>query len=85
MILNFVYNSISKGYDWKMFFGIGIHRILKLKNNWDNKNKYICSELVYSAYKYAGIKLLSDVNEKDISPADLVNSKLLRKLERQEW
>jgi hypothetical protein len=44
-----------------------------LNTNWDNKNKYICNELVVEAYKSLGINILSWIEDQNIVPGDLLN------------
>jgi hypothetical protein len=62
-------------YDLKGFFGF-----ITFSKNSDDKNAYFCSELVFSAYKYAGIELLKNIEPYKVSPRLLLLSPYLEKV-----
>lgn len=57
-------NQIGKPYDWFGAIGLGIHR------NWQDQNKWFCSELVAWAFHSAGYSLFR-VEPWRITPRDL--------------
>ena len=65
-LLSYLENLEVKGYDWKLFFGLGIRGILRKifrsgsKFNWvtkilDSKIAFICSEFQNAGRRYIGI------------------------------
>jgi uncharacterized protein YycO len=71
--VSFVINAVNIKFDYKLFFGIALNKMFGLNTNWDNKNKYICNELVVEAYKSLGINILSWIEDQNIVPGDLLN------------
>lgn len=71
MMNKYIHYTIGQSYDFgELFRCLGF----KLK---DNKSKVICSECVFDAFEYAGIRLLDcDV----VTPQDLTQSKYLVKI-----
>lgn len=74
-IATFVMNSVKTKYDYKLFLGIGLNKIFGLNTKWDNKDKYICTELVVKAYRATGIELMPE--GKEMLPEKLLDSKHL--------
>lgn len=78
----FVMNSVKMKYDYKLFFGIGLNKLFGLNTKWDNKDKYICTELVVKAYKSIGIDLID--KNKEMLPEKLLTSKHLEVIYKYE-
>ncbi len=74
-IASFVINSVKTRYDYKLFLGIGLNKIFGINTKWDNKDKYICTELVVKAYRSIGIELIPE--DKELLPEKLLGSKHL--------
>lgn len=81
-ISKFVLDKVKTGYDFKLFFGIGLNIIFDMQTKWNNKNKYICVELILSAYESIGIKLLKNYHENHVIPEDLMDSPYLSIIEK---
>jgi len=62
-------------YDFKGFFGF-----ILFADEFEDKNKWFCSELVFYAYKQAGIDLLKNIEHYKVSPRLLLLSPLLEKV-----
>ena len=76
-ILESLRREVGKKYDFKGILG------MLLRKNVDKKASWFCSELVFKAFKDAGIDLLANKKPEQVSPADLSFSPLLTKLEHQ--
>src|SRR4030042_32488 len=63
-VVKFCFQQIGKPYD---FVGLGSFLLYK---EMQNDSKWFCSELVYVAYKQAGIRLQRRVKQDFISPRD---------------
>ena len=75
--IEYLQNSYESKYDFIQIITIGLHKLFGFKIK-DNNKKYICSELVWEAYKSVGIDIAPQVDEKDdVVPGDLLNSKRL--------
>lgn len=68
----FLEAQVGKKYDWR-----AIARFLT-KRRGDNKDKWICSELVFAAVQHAGVDLLSRTEAYEVSPVMLGRSPLLQ-------
>ena len=62
----------GKPYDWAGVIGLGLHR------NWEDDDKWFCSELMAWAFKQAGTPLLNADDAFRITPRDLLLSPLLK-------
>lgn len=71
----FAGHQIGKKYDY-----LGILRFLTREPNYNQKNRYFCSELVFDAFGYAGIDLFKDMQGWEVSPALLSHTPLATKL-----
>jgi len=76
-ITSFVLHKVKIKYDFKLLIGIGINIIFGINTKWDNKEKYICIELILDAYKSIGIDLLPELCNNHIIPNDILYSKEL--------
>jgi len=84
--LNFIknecYNSIGISYDYFQVFLWSLRLIFKYKKGVvNNANKEYCSELVDRIYYEAGVVLLPNALEGDCTPAQLLDSPLLTKIQ----
>jgi hypothetical protein len=66
--------SYNPEYDLKGIFGFATFSDL------EDKKKWFCSELVFTAYKYAGVKLLKYIEPYKVSPRLFLLSPLLKKV-----
>jgi uncharacterized protein YycO len=59
-----------------------IGRPLKnVANKWQIEQDYFCSQLCYEAFKFAGLDIVPDVDEADItSPGDISRSSIVEKV-----
>jgi uncharacterized protein YycO len=71
-VVNFCLSQIGKPYDV-----VGLASFLLYKEL-QNDRRWFCSEIVYVAYKQAGIRLQRRVKQDFISPRDLYISPLLK-------
>jgi hypothetical protein len=66
--------SSKREYDLKGIFGFATFSDI------EDKKKWFCSELVFTAYKYAGIDLLKYIEPYKVSPRLFLLSPLLKKI-----
>ena len=71
-VIDFAMTQVDKPYDWA-----GILGIVTRNRNWEDDNKWFCSELVAWSFKQAGCPLLNE-NSYRITPRDLLISPLLK-------
>jgi len=67
----FALRQIGKPYDWTAVLGIGLHR------DWQDDDKWFCSELAAASVAAAGIDLVRKTKNR-ITPQDLYQSPLVR-------
>jgi hypothetical protein len=79
-IMNFLIHHIGTRYDYKLFIGIAIHRLLGIDTGWNDPTKYICSEVALNAWRSQGYELMPGVEDRKVIPSDLLKSKLLREV-----
>jgi uncharacterized protein YycO len=78
-ISDFVKQQTDVPYDYKLLFGVFLHRYLGLPIHWDDPHKYICIELAIEAYRQVvNLELLAGIPDEDIVPADIPRSKYLK-------
>jgi len=70
-VVKFCFSKIGKGYDF-----LGLADFL-FDKDLQVEDRYFCSELVFLAYKAAGIDLLKRIDHAFVSPRDLYISPLL--------
>jgi len=72
-IENFLCEQHLKPYDWLGILGFPLR-------NWklEQKGKWFCSELVFTAFKQTGIELLKNTHPAEVSPRLFLKSPLLR-------
>ena len=77
LIAIYIISQLGTHYDWILLFLEGIRYIFHVMLPYREFHKHICSTLWNDAYKSVGIDLCPNINYP--SPADLSESKLLRK------
>lgn len=75
VIYDFMRGQVGKKYDWGLILGF------LTRGDTDNRDKWICSELVFAAFKVAGIDLLAATNAYEVSPSLIRRSTLLEYVE----
>lgn len=74
-ILDIALAQEGKPYDWGGIFGV-----LARNRNWEDDDKWFCSELVAYCFKKAGVPLINDEPYR-ITPRDLLVSPLLKRVD----
>ncbi len=89
--LSYLVGTLNNRYD---YFGVIFLGILKLlakigiplkeaANKWQKEKDYFCSELCYEAFNFAGLDIVPEVPEADItSPGDIARSAVVEQVER---
>ena len=79
-IVGYALGKIGEQFNFLQLLGFIIEKIAYLKYNpFGSKNKTICSQLVFQAYRQLfDIDLLPDIEDYSVTPSDLATSKLLR-------
>ncbi len=72
-IFEFANSQIGKPYDW-----LGILGFVFFNPNLESKNRWFCSELVFAAFKQAGVELLKNTHPSEVSPRLFLKSPLLQ-------
>lgn len=70
-VIEFCNKQLGKKYDFWGIFGF------LFRKKYESSNKWFCSELVYAAFKYAGVELLNDIEAYKVSPTHLSYSPFL--------
>lgn len=72
-IEEFLHRQLGKPYDWLGILGFPLR-------NWklESKNKWFCSELVFTAFKQAGVELLKNTHPSEVSPRLFLKSPFLK-------
>jgi len=73
LIEDFLHGQLSVPYDWLGILGFPL-RSWKLQR----KDRWFCSELVFTAFKQAGVELLKNTHPSEVSPRLLLKSPLLQ-------
>jgi hypothetical protein len=74
----------TKGYDWDKILEFCIRRFLHWNVFIDERNRYICSEIIDAAYQAIGIDLVGQRVTGDVTPVDLLNSIYLIQVKENE-
>jgi len=89
--LSYLVGTLNNRYD---YFGVMFLGLLKLlakigiplketANKWQIEKDYFCSELCYEAFIFAGLDIVPEVPEADItSPGDIAKSAIVQQIER---
>lgn len=74
-ILKFADLSLGKKYDYLQVLGLFFSLLFKKGRNeyFNNKNKYICSELIDLAYYQAGVPRKNQLNIGNVTPFELID------------
>jgi hypothetical protein len=72
-IEEFLFKQLGKEYDFKGIFGFASYSDIQ------DKDKWFCSELVFAAFKNAGIELLRQIEPYKVSPRLFLLSPYLKK------
>ena len=69
----FLRDQVGKPYDWLGILGFPLR-------NWklEKSNRWFCSELVFAAFKYAGVELLRETHPSEVSPRLFLKSPFLK-------
>jgi len=72
-IEKFLQQEFRKPYDWLGILGFPLR-------NWklERKDRWFCSELVFAAFKQAGVELLKNTHPSEVSPRLFLKSPLLQ-------
>ncbi|WP_456459700.1 YiiX/YebB-like N1pC/P60 family cysteine hydrolase [Desulfurobacterium sp.] len=72
-IEEFLQRQLGKPYDWLGILGFPLR-------NWklESKDRWFCSELVFTAFKQAGVELLKNTHPSEVSPRLFLKSPLLQ-------
>lgn len=71
-VMDYAHSQIGKPYDWSAIYGIATHR------NYQESDKWICSELIAAAFERAGLPLLNGKDSNRFSPRDIYISPYVR-------
>lgn len=71
-IIDIAMTQAGKPYDWAGIFGLVLR-----ERNWEDDDKWFCSELVAWSFKQGGFPLLNETTSR-ITPRDLLISPLLK-------
>ena len=71
-IIDIAMTQEGKPYDWAGIFGLVLR-----ERNWEDDDKWFCSELVAWSFKQGGFPLLNETSNR-ITPRDLLISPLLK-------
>jgi hypothetical protein len=79
LLIEFILDSVSIRYDYKLMIALGLNKLFGLRLNWDNPTKYICTEIIIEACKKVlNIDLIPNIPDADIGPWDMKLSPYLR-------
>jgi len=72
-IENFLQQRLGKPYDWLGILGFPLR-------NWklEKKDRWFCSELVFTAFQRAGVELLKNTHPSEVSPRLFLKSPILQ-------
>ncbi len=83
-VISYLVDSLGSHYDYPGVLFLGALKALNLKkqaNSWQKKKDYFCSELVYEAFSSAGLDIVPQIGQSDItSPGDISRSPVLEKI-----
>jgi hypothetical protein len=74
----------NEGYDWLKILEMFLRYVFHKKTYFTMKNRYVCSEIVDLAFRSIDFDLVPGRIAGDVSPADISNSILLRRVEEIE-
>lgn len=71
-VMKFLESQVGKNYDWVALFGFILY------TEEQERNRYTCSELTFTAFKKVGINLLERIHPYKVSPNMISYSPLLK-------
>lgn len=89
-VISYLVSCLGCKYDYPGVFYLGLLKVLgqqKKANEWQIKKDYFCSELVYEAFKSAGLDIVPQIGSSETtSPGDIAKSPILQLIgtEKQE-
>ena len=85
-VISYLVASLGSHYDYPGVIWLGILKLLRFKqkaNEFQSEKDYFCSELVYEAFKSAGLDIVPQIGEAEItSPGDISRSPVLQKIDQ---
>lgn len=88
-VVSFLVGHLGARYDWAGVMWLGVLKATSFitggkferHNQFQQKKDYFCSELVYEAFKEAGLDIVPQIGEADItSPGDIAASERLERI-----
>lgn len=76
-VVKFAESKIGVSYDYLQILGLFLETVFNIRNYINQRNRLICSELIYLAYYSQGIDLMPNKSIEDITPEDLYESPLI--------
>jgi hypothetical protein len=70
-------STINEGYDWLRILSFVLQKVFRTKSILNWSNRVICSEITDRLYSYAGIDLVPDRDNGNVTPAQLAVSPAL--------
>jgi len=84
IMVQFIIERIGHKYDFFQFICLGLMLLVGLTRKIepiDDTNKWLCSELIAEGAYQAGIKFHENIDPDNITPGDIVSSKITIKIE----
>lgn len=84
IMLRFIKKEVGRKYDFIQMLNLGLFLFFGVKRDLepiDNSKKWFCSELIAEGAYEAGIRFHENIDPDNITPADMLNSGLLEKVE----
>lgn len=82
VMVRFCEMEIGTSYDWLQFLSLAFMFLFKITRRiepFDERHAWLCSELIGEAAYTADIEFIEDVDPDNITPADIINSGLVRR------
>jgi len=83
MAINYARKQIGEWYDWRAVIYLAWLYITFQRskiNDWNNENRWFCSELICTSFREAGIVLVPQKADANVTPQDISESKLVTKI-----
>ncbi|MHA1437856.1 MAG: YiiX/YebB-like N1pC/P60 family cysteine hydrolase [Promethearchaeota archaeon] len=83
IMTTFAKSELGARYDFAQFISIGLILLTgctKRIEPLDNRNKWICSELISDGAYFAGIKFYENIDPDNISPGDIAKSQIVERV-----
>lgn len=83
-VISYLVSCLGSHYDYPGVIWLGVLKVLRLKkqaNKFQEAKDYFCSELVYEAFKSAGLDIVPQIGAAETtSPGDIARSPLIEKV-----